>query len=163
MYVQIAALPPRDAASCPPDRSEVEGAPIITYIQPERPGAPVIPFVGLAESLVLAAIRRSGVPMQRVRPALEALSEGLGLDHALASKKLYSDGAELLPTVTPVSSTFPHTGGPKWSSTRVAPSALRSSSEGQDGSKTSCSGSGPASPSTSSPMTMAYHPSNWKT
>lgn len=80
----------------PPDRSEVEGEAVITYIQPERPGAPVIPFVGLAESLVLAAIRRSGVPMQRVRPALEALSQGLGLDHALASKKLYTDGAELL-------------------------------------------------------------------
>lgn len=79
-----------------PDRPEVEGDPVITYIQPERPGAPVIPFVGLAESLVLAAIRRSGVPMQRVRPALEALSEGLGLEHALASKKLYTDGAELL-------------------------------------------------------------------
>lgn len=80
----------------PPDRTEVEGDPVVTYIQPERPGAPVIPFVGLVESLVLAAIRRSGVPMQRVRPALQAVSEGLGLEHPLASKKLYTDGAELL-------------------------------------------------------------------
>ncbi|MGH9258763.1 MAG: DUF433 domain-containing protein, partial [Acidimicrobiales bacterium] len=55
-----------------------------------------IPFVGLAETLVLAAVRRSGVPMQRVRPALLTLQDELGLEHALASRKLYTDGAELL-------------------------------------------------------------------
>lgn len=79
-----------------PDRPEVMGEPVVAYVPPERVGAPAIPFVGLAEALVLAAIRRSGVPMQRVRPALQALNEGLGLEHALASKKLYTDGAELL-------------------------------------------------------------------
>jgi hypothetical protein len=41
---------------------------------------------------VLAAVRRSGVPIQRVRPALEVLSKDLGVDHALASRRLYSDG-----------------------------------------------------------------------
>jgi hypothetical protein len=46
--------------------------------------------------LVLAAVRRSGVPMQRIRPALRQLQEGLGVEHALASQKLYTDGAELL-------------------------------------------------------------------
>lgn len=79
-----------------PNRPEVTGAPIITYVAPKRPGESSIPFVGVAEALVLAAIRRSGVPMQRVRPALAALTDGLGIDHALASKKLYTDGAELL-------------------------------------------------------------------
>ena len=34
--------------------------------------------------------------MQRIRPALEKLQEGLGLRHALAHKKLFTDGAELL-------------------------------------------------------------------
>ncbi len=56
----------------------------------------MIPFVGLAESMVLAAVRRSGVPMQRIRPALDALEEEIGIGHALASRRLYSDGAELL-------------------------------------------------------------------
>ncbi len=46
--------------------------------------------------MVLAAIRRSGVPMQRVRPALAALEEEIGLEHASASQKLFTDGAELL-------------------------------------------------------------------
>lgn len=78
------------------DRPEVTGDPIVTCLASERRGGPVIPFVGLAEALVLAAIRRSGVPMQRVRPALVALAYGLGLEHALASRKLYTDGAEVL-------------------------------------------------------------------
>jgi len=60
------------------------------------PGRSTIPFVGLSEALVLAAVRRSGVPLQRVRPALAVLSKDLGVDHALASKRLYSDGAEIL-------------------------------------------------------------------
>lgn len=80
----------------PPGRPAVSGDPVITYLEPERHGAPVIPFVGLAESMVLAAVRRSGVPMQRIRPALEALEREIGVEHALASRRLYSDGAELL-------------------------------------------------------------------
>ena len=79
-----------------PNRPTVVGDPIITYLTPEGPRRPSIPFVGLTEATVLAAIRRSGVPMQRIRPALQALEAGLGIDHALASRKLYTDGAELL-------------------------------------------------------------------
>ncbi|HEV2891597.1 MAG TPA: DUF433 domain-containing protein [Frankiaceae bacterium] len=55
-----------------------------------------VPFVGLAEGLVLAAFRRAGVPLQRIRPALTALQKELGVEHALASRRLYTDGAELL-------------------------------------------------------------------
>ncbi|MYC84241.1 MAG: hypothetical protein F4X18_01835 [Acidimicrobiia bacterium] len=32
----------------------------------------------------------------RIRPALQSLDDQMGIDHALASKRLYSDGAELL-------------------------------------------------------------------
>jgi uncharacterized protein (DUF433 family) len=56
----------------------------------------VVPFVGLAEGMVLAAIRRAGVPLQRIRPALTALERELGVAHALASRSLYTDGAEVL-------------------------------------------------------------------
>lgn len=55
-----------------------------------------VPFIGVAEGLVLAAFRRTGVPLQRIRPALRRLSQEIGLDHALASRRLYSDGAEVL-------------------------------------------------------------------
>ncbi len=59
-------------------------------------GHPNIPFIGLAEGLVLAAFRKAGVPLQRIRPALERLDQEIGLEHALASKRLYTDGAEVL-------------------------------------------------------------------
>ncbi|WP_420435479.1 DUF433 domain-containing protein [Candidatus Poriferisocius sp.] len=78
------------------DRSDVTGDPVLTYLPTKTFRGPTIPFIGLAEGLVLAAIRRSGVPMQRVRPALDELQRQMGVDHALASKRLYTDGAELL-------------------------------------------------------------------
>lgn len=80
----------------PPDGRSVAGPPIITATAPERRGEPTIPFVGLAEALVLAAVRRIGVPMQRIRPALDALQHEIGVEHALASRRLFTDGAELL-------------------------------------------------------------------
>lgn len=51
---------------------------------------------GFAEAYVLSAFRRAGVPLQRIRPAVEVLSSTIGIEHALASKRLYTDGAEVL-------------------------------------------------------------------
>lgn len=75
-------------------RPVVKGAPVVTAF--DGKGVPSVPFVGLAESLVLAAVRRSGVPMQRIRPALDAVRRELGMEYALASRRLYTDGAEML-------------------------------------------------------------------
>jgi uncharacterized protein (DUF433 family) len=74
----------------------VRGEPVVTATGPRRRGQPVIPFVGLAEGLVLAALRRSGVPLQRIRPALDRLEQEIGLHHALATQRLFTDGAEVL-------------------------------------------------------------------
>jgi uncharacterized protein (DUF433 family) len=79
-----------------PGRSPVVGAPVLTAFSDPGPGQPSIPFIGLAEGMVLAAVRAAGVPLQRVRPALEALTRELGVTHALASHRLLTDGAELL-------------------------------------------------------------------
>ncbi len=79
-----------------PARPEVRGDAVVTLLRPKTPGSATVPFVGLAEGLVLAAIRKTGVPLQRIRPALELLEQELGLKHALASKSLYTDGAEVL-------------------------------------------------------------------
>ena len=72
------------------------GAPIVSYIPAAKAKEPTIPFVGLAEAMVLAAVRRSGVSMQRIRPALDQLQKSIGVEHTLASKSLYTDGAELM-------------------------------------------------------------------
>jgi uncharacterized protein (DUF433 family) len=74
----------------------VKAQPIVTAVRTERPGDPAIPFIGLAEAYALAAFRHAGVPMQRIRPAIDALAQELGVDHALASRRLYTDGAEVL-------------------------------------------------------------------
>jgi uncharacterized protein (DUF433 family) len=70
--------------------------PVITAEHPARAGDPAVPFIGLAEAYALAAFRKAGIPMQRIRPAVDALARELGLEHALASRRLYTDGAEVL-------------------------------------------------------------------
>jgi uncharacterized protein (DUF433 family) len=71
------------------------GGPLITRF-PARGTEATVPFIGFAEAYVLSAFRRAGVPMQRIRPAVDALSSGIGVEHALASQRLYTDGAEVL-------------------------------------------------------------------
>lgn len=74
---------------------EATAKPLITAAPP-RPGRAWVPFSGLAEGFVLAAFRAAGVPLQRIRPAIEALSTTIGLPAALASEALMTDGAEIL-------------------------------------------------------------------
>ncbi len=77
-------------------RADVTGESLITWRPRARAQDPSVPFVGLAEALVLAALRRSGVTMQWIRPALAHLQGEIGMEHALASRRLHTDGAELL-------------------------------------------------------------------
>jgi uncharacterized protein (DUF433 family) len=72
-----------------------DGDPIVTVF-PRAGRRATVPFVGFAEAFVLGALRGAGVPMQRIRPAVAKLSEEIGLDHALASQQVYTDGAELI-------------------------------------------------------------------
>ena len=64
------------------ERRRATGEPIVTTLP--RDAGVSVPFVGLAEAHALAAIRRSGVPLQRIRPALRRLRDELGIDHVLA-------------------------------------------------------------------------------
>ncbi|MGH8916919.1 MAG: hypothetical protein ACRD0H_01000, partial [Actinomycetes bacterium] len=63
------------------NRREVVGVPVLTALSKTGRRSPSIPFVGLAEGLVLTAMRRSGVPLRRIRPALARLAEQFGLRH----------------------------------------------------------------------------------
>ncbi len=82
----------REFAGRPP----VTGAPLITGLRPEFHGAPSIPFIGLAEGMFLSALRRAGMPLQQIRPALDLVRTKLGVEHALASRRLSILGAELM-------------------------------------------------------------------
>lgn len=80
------------------ERSQPEAitGPLVTRSEPDSKAAPSLPFIGLVEAFVVAAVRRSGVPMQRIRPMLDALTGLIGVDHALASERLAAQGAEML-------------------------------------------------------------------
>ena len=72
-----------------------DGPGLIT-IFPRAGRAATVPFVGFAEAFVLSALRHAGVPMQRIRPAVASLNAEIGIEHALASRRVYTDGAELI-------------------------------------------------------------------
>ncbi len=77
-------------------RTVVSQGPVITSLDRSVGDQRSIPFVGLVEATVVQAFRQTGLPMQRIRRALEVLADQGELDHALASRQLYSDGAEIL-------------------------------------------------------------------
>jgi uncharacterized protein (DUF433 family) len=72
-----------------------DGEPLVTVF-PRAGRQATVPFIGFAEVFVLSALHSAGVPMQRIRPAVAKLSAEIRLDHALASHRVYTDGAELI-------------------------------------------------------------------
>lgn len=79
----------------PPGRPAVIGEPIVTC-RSAKQGYPTVPFVGLAEAMIIAAFRSAGVSLQHIRRAVDVIQREIGLDHALASERLYTDGAVIL-------------------------------------------------------------------
>jgi uncharacterized protein (DUF433 family)/transposase-like protein len=77
-----------------PDRPTVAKGPVVTSLAPNA-GA-TIPFVGLVEAIVVQAFRRTELPLQRIRKALDVLAAEGDIAHPLASRRLYTDGAEVL-------------------------------------------------------------------
>lgn len=77
------------------DRRSVIGQPIVTAFGAER-FYPSVPFVGLAEGMVVAAFREAGVSLQHIRKAVEVLKREMKIEHALASEQLFTDGASIL-------------------------------------------------------------------
>lgn len=78
------------------DRPPVSQGPVITSLNGASADSRSIPFVGLVEATVVQAFRSTGLPMQRIRRALEVLADQGELRHALATRQLYSDGANVL-------------------------------------------------------------------
>lgn len=68
--------------------------PLVSGVQRGR--GYTVPFIGLAEAFVLNAFRKAGLPMQRIRPAVEVIKSEMGLEFALANDLLVTDGAEIL-------------------------------------------------------------------
>lgn len=79
-----------------PDRPVVRQGPVITAVPPRPRGRETIPFIGLTEAMVVQAFRRTNLSMQHIRRAVRVLAEQDELEHALASRQLYTDGARIL-------------------------------------------------------------------
>lgn len=70
---------------------------VVTYLGDKRHrGDATVPFIGLAEAFVLSAFRASGLPLQRIRPAVDRLKQEVDLPYALANERILTDGAEVL-------------------------------------------------------------------
>jgi uncharacterized protein (DUF433 family) len=80
----------------PPSRRPTVAEPVVTAFPAGERHHPEIPFVGLVEGMVAAAFRAAGVSMQHIRKALPILERELGIEHALASNGLRTDGAQIL-------------------------------------------------------------------
>ena len=92
-YVDMPATTLRDWAHSARGRV---GRPMVTSFPSPAPRQPTVPFIGLAEAMFLSALRRAGVPMQQIRPALAMVEDRLGVAHALASRRLFVVGPQLL-------------------------------------------------------------------
>lgn len=92
-YVDMPPTTLRDWAHSKPKHRE---RPMVTRLRPAGAGQPTVPFIGLAEAMFLSALRRAGVPMQQIRPALMMVEERLGVAHALASRRLFVVGPQIL-------------------------------------------------------------------
>ena len=68
--------------------------PLLTGVRDGR--GYTVPFNALAEGFIIESFRRVGLPMARIRPAIEVLREEIGLENALLSERLMTDGAEIL-------------------------------------------------------------------
>ncbi|MFE4468679.1 DUF433 domain-containing protein [Leifsonia sp. NPDC056824] len=71
-----------------------ESAPLLTGVEAGR--GVTVPFNALAEGFIIESFRRVGLPMARIRPAITVLRNEIGLENALLSQRLMTDGAEIL-------------------------------------------------------------------
>lgn len=55
-----------------------------------------VSFNALAEGFIIESFRRAGLPLARIRPAVDVLRNEIGLKNALLSERLMTDGAEIL-------------------------------------------------------------------
>lgn len=78
-------------------RAEAKGVPLVHRLAAPTPRSASIPFVALAEALILRGLRREyHLGMREVRAAVLRLRRELGTEYALASQRLATDGVDIL-------------------------------------------------------------------
>jgi uncharacterized protein (DUF433 family) len=59
-------------------------------------GRPVLPFIGLAQGMAVRALKDAGVPMREIREVVPILEREIGVEYALATRRLYVEGGRIL-------------------------------------------------------------------
>jgi uncharacterized protein (DUF433 family) len=98
-YVRVPASTMRNwvrGYEYPRARGPAIAVPVVSSLPPDKPSRATIPFIGLAEALVVAGFRQKHLSMQKIRAALQALDSEVGIAHVLANRTLYTDGASIL-------------------------------------------------------------------
>lgn len=76
--------------------SPSRGVPLVESFSPRERGYPRLSFMSLAIVLVIAELRKAGVPMRLIKPALAKVEEEFGIRYAVAHSMLLTDGREVL-------------------------------------------------------------------
>ncbi|RPA06195.1 hypothetical protein EEB19_10040 [Gordonia sp. OPL2] len=76
-------------------RAGVKSKPIVHSVEAIRSGWPTLPLVGVVETWSLRTLRRSGVPMQKLRRVAEGLQSEFDDPYVLARPVLFTDGIDL--------------------------------------------------------------------
>lgn len=72
------------------------GAPLLHLAPTERAGVASVSFLALTEAYVLEALRKAGVRVRKIRPALRVLQKEFGTENALTAPNLATDGIDVL-------------------------------------------------------------------
>lgn len=76
-------------------RPTSKSTPIVHSVGTERQGWPTLPLVGVVETWSMRTLRRSGVPMQKLRKVAESLQAEYDDPYVLARPILFTDGIDL--------------------------------------------------------------------
>ncbi|WP_089908704.1 DUF433 domain-containing protein [Lentzea albida] len=76
-------------------REQVDGAPLVHRVEPDRRGWPSVPFVAVVEAYVLRSLRDLGLRMNKIRDAAEAVRREFNTPYALANRKISTDGVDI--------------------------------------------------------------------
>ncbi len=81
--------------------SPSRGVPLVESFPPRERGYPRLSFMALTLVLVIAELRKAGVSMSRIKPALARVEEEFGIKYAVAHEMILTDGLEVLVETPP--------------------------------------------------------------
>ena len=80
--------------------TEVAGKPLVHRLPQASPQAPSVPFVAIVEAFVLRLLRDLGMSLEDICTAVRTVRSAFGSEYALASRKITTDGVDVIVDVS---------------------------------------------------------------